>query len=435
MKWNWTLLCLFWLSAAVNVSGQIQYEHPSIDYLKAPADNPVARLNAKIDAGEVTLKWEEEQGYLKSLLKELKIPISSQVLVFSQTSLQLRKIHPRKPRALYFNDDVYVGFVQRGDVLEISASDTKLGTVFYTLDQHPDEPVTMLRDRGVCLTCHATNRTQGVPGHLVRSVFPDALGRPVLASGTFTTDHTSDFEDRWGGWYVTGTHGAMRHMGNTVAVNRRKAESLDRNKEPNRTTLEGLVDTSPYLTPHSDLIALMVLEHQTQMHNRIAAATLETRIALNQNQAMNEALDRGEDYLSDSTQRRIESVASKLVRYLLFEEEFLLTDPLKGTSDFAAEFSQRGPKDDKGRSLRQLEMTQRMFQYPCSFLIYSDAFQQMPPRVHQRVLTLLHQELQPQGSEDTELLIPAEQLSLEMRQDIHEILLSTHQQYAKHVAP
>ena len=41
----------------------------------------------------------------------------------------------RTPRALYFNDDVFVGYCQDGEVLEISVADPQLGAVFYTLGQ------------------------------------------------------------------------------------------------------------------------------------------------------------------------------------------------------------------------------------------------------------------------------------------------------------
>ena len=157
-----------------------------------------------IEKGEAKFKYDARHGWLPDVLKHLQVSEESQVLVFSKTSLQLHKISPRTPRALYFNDDVYVGWCQHGDVVELAATDPELGAVFYTMDQDVDAPPRIVRDRGQCLTCHATTRTQGIPGYLIRSVYPDINGRPRTGSRTYVTDQSSPFEQRWGGWYVTG---------------------------------------------------------------------------------------------------------------------------------------------------------------------------------------------------------------------------------------
>ncbi len=263
-----------WSLSAAAQSGT--FEGPVIDYLNAEVNDPVAQLAAKIAAGDQSLAYDDQHGYLPAVLTALDIPVSSQTLVFSKTSLQLQRISPRRPRAIYFNDDVYVGWCQRGDVLEFAATDPRQGATFYTLKQERDEQPTFVRDRGQCLSCHASSRTQNVPGYLIRSVFADGSGHPILGSGTFTTDHTSPFEERWGGWYVTGKHGQMRHMGNHLFT-QRDPRSEEREAGANRETLDDLFSTDAYLTPHSDLVALMVLEHQTQMHNALAAANYETR--------------------------------------------------------------------------------------------------------------------------------------------------------------
>ncbi|MGE3779498.1 MAG: hypothetical protein AB7F89_20080, partial [Pirellulaceae bacterium] len=241
------------------VVGQLMFEAAPIDYHEVGANDPVARLQKRLDAGEVTLAFDKWHGYLPAVLEQLQVPVSSQGLVFSQTSFQLRKISPSRPRAVYFCDDVYIGWCQYGDVVEVSAVDSQLGAVFYTLEQEESSRPRFVRDKGQCLTCHASSRTQGVPGHLVRSVFADRGGVPLLGSGTFTTDHTSAMAERWGGWYVSGTHGDQRHMGNVMVQNKRDPESLDREAGANVVDLSKLVDTTPYLSPHSDLVALMVL--------------------------------------------------------------------------------------------------------------------------------------------------------------------------------
>jgi hypothetical protein len=370
---------------AAPAAAQLQFESPPIDYQTAPVHDPVARLQQRIDAGEVELDYDPRHGYLPDVLRLLDVPVSTQGLVFSQTSFQLRKISPRRPRAIYFNDDTYVGWVQGGDVIEIASVDPRQGAIFYTLDQDRVTHPRFLRDRGQCVTCHASSRTQGVPGLLVRSVYADADGRPQLGSGTFTTDHRSPFRQRWGGWYVSGTHGALRHMGNVISPDRDNPEEIDVQRGANRTDLAELVDTTPYLASTSDIVALMILEHQTQMHNYITLANFETRHAQHYDQIMNKALGRPEDHQSDSTARRIAVAAEKLVRYMLFVDEFPLSSPVKGVSGFAAEFSAGGPRDGHDRSLRELDLNGRLLKYPCSYLIYSDAFDGLPPAVKQVV--------------------------------------------------
>ncbi|HBJ38568.1 MAG TPA: hypothetical protein DDZ51_28215 [Planctomycetaceae bacterium] len=362
------------------------FEQPPIDYLNAPVNDPVAQLADRIASGATQLEFDDKQGYLLSVLKELAIPVSSQTLVFSKTSLQLQRISPRRPRALYFNDDVYVGFCQNGDVLEFAATDPMQGAIFYTLDQSKSDSPEFVRDRGSCLTCHASSRTQNIPGYLVRSVFADGSGYPILGSGTYNTDHTSPMTERWGGWYVTGTHGKTKHMGN-VLYNK---DDIRGNRElsgegSNLTSLDSLVSTAAYPSSHSDLVALMVLEHQTQMHNAIAAANYETRQALHQSFQMNEILERGEGHVSESAQRRIDAVAENVVRHLLMSGEIVLSEPIAGTSGFAEEFAARGKRDSKGRSLRELDLQDRLFKYRCSYLIDSPAFDALPDHVRTRI--------------------------------------------------
>ncbi|QDU98230.1 hypothetical protein [Lignipirellula cremea] len=372
---------------------QLEFEQAPIHYGKAPTHDPVMRLQEQLEKGEVKLDYDEQRGYLPALLQHLGIETSSQVLVYSKTSFQLRRIAPRHPRALYFNDESYVGWVQQGDMVEVMTTDPEQGEIFYTLSQEPAEVPRFTRDSGRCILCHASSRTQRVPGGLVRSVFADDAGQPQFSSGTFNIDHRSPFTDRWGGWYVTGTHGKMRHMGNVTSKNRRDPEAIDREAGANVTDLSELFDVSPYLTPHSDIVALMVLEHQTQMQNFITLASYENRSTAHYDGIMNEALDRPADHVSDTSKRRVAAAGEKLLAYLLFAEEFPLTSPIQGTSTFARDFQAKGPRDSKGRSLRDLDLQTRMFKYPCSYLIYSPAFDALPPTVKsyvtERLLAIL----------------------------------------------
>lgn len=364
----------------------------------APSDEALARYDAthptdavtavqtRLDQGTLHLKRDEQAGYLASVLQAFGVPVSSQTLVFSKTSFQRQRISPQNPRALYFNDDVYIGYVRGGEVLEVAAADPKLGATFYTLDQHAAGKPTFVRQSDSCLQCHAGSMTRDMPGFVMRSVFPDRAGQPIYNAGTFVTTDESPFSQRWGGWYVTGTHGRQRHMGNAFARDGDDAgATFDRSRGANVTRLTDRFDPVGYLTPDSDIVALMVLAHQTEAHNRIAQAALFTEAALRDEQVMNDALGRGKNYRADSTTSRIASACEPLVKCLLFSGAAPLTDEVKGTTTFAHDYAARGPRDQNGRSLRDLDLHRRLLRYPCSPLIYSDAFNRLPDPARQYV--------------------------------------------------
>jgi hypothetical protein len=398
-----------------------EYDGAPIYYTTAEPENAVSRLQGRLDTGSVELKYEDHFGYLRSVLSALEVPESSQMLVFSKTSLQSRRIWPQKPRAIYFSDDVYVGFCQAGDVIEVSVSDPQLGAVFYTIDQEPVGKPAFRRQTDNCLMCHASSATQNIPGLVVRSVFPDPQGQPILSSGSYRIDHTSPLEKRWGGWYVTGQHGAMKHLGNMVIRGRSAPEEIDNSAGMNLQSVPSMVDTGRYLTPHSDIVALMVLEHQAQGHNLITRANFLTRTAQFQQAELNRALGKAADEPWDSTTARIKDAGEPLVQYLLFHDEAKLTDQVTGTSSFAEEFQARGPRDSQGRSLRELALKRRMFRYPLSYLIYSESFLALPDAVRnyvwQRLWDILNRR---DASQEFAHLSPAD------RQAVIEIVRATH---------
>ncbi|QDU48338.1 hypothetical protein [Gimesia panareensis] len=419
----WTVcLAVSCLSGTGSASAQVNFEEAPINYNKATPDNAISRVQKKLDAGELKLAFdrEERRGYLPAVLEALKIPISSQILVFSKTSLQVKRIDPLSPRALYYNDDLYLGFVQGGSVLEVSASDPQLGTVFYTLSQFETSRPKFVRKTFECTQCHAGSMTQGVPGHIMRSVYPGPDGMPVFREGTYRSDQSSPFEERWGGWYVSGTHGKMRHMGNLIFRQGDSSRNLNRDKGANADDLERWFDTDPYMTPYSDIVSLMVLEHQAKMHNLITRAQFEGRITERDSRVMNKMLERKAAFQSDSTKRRYESSAKRLVDYMLFVDELQLEDRIEGLSGFQTEFPQAGPRDSKGRSLRDFDLERRLFKYPCSYLIYSDSFEALPKPVLEVVYRQLWEVLT--GKNQSKEFA---HLSAEDRRAILEILIET----------
>jgi sugar lactone lactonase YvrE len=332
-------------------------EYPAIGYSSAVPSDPVARLRRKIEAGDERLSFDPERGYLASLLEALRIPLSSQVLVFTRTSLQKGRISPRAPRAIYFGDDTYVAWVPGGPSIEISSVDPILGAVFYTLGQEERERPAIERETVLCLQCHDSHSLTGggVPRHIMGSGIPDASGRLAFHEGwSLTTDETP-LERRWGGWYVTGTHGSQRHMGNAFLEG--GATTVDFAAGANVTALDKLIDTGPYLGKHSDIVALLVLEHQVHVQNLITRVHWDTR---------------------SSPSPPIERLADPLARALLFLDQAPIESPIGGTSGFAADFVRRGPRDSKGRSLRDLDLERRLFRYPVSYLVYSESFDALP---------------------------------------------------------
>jgi len=404
---------------AVAASGQ-DFERDPINYSAATPRNAVQRFQERLAKGTAKLDFEPEHGYLRSLLRELDVPESSQVLVFSKTSLQRERISPETPRAIYFNDDVMVGCCVGGPVMEISTADDAIGTVFYTLDQTPDEKPLPQRQTESCLICHSSSANQGFPGHLVRSLYVDRQGDPLLSKGSFRTDHTSPLAERWGGWYVTGTSGRQKHLGNMIRRSPRTPKKPDHAAGVNVIDLKDWFATTRYLTPHSDIVALMVLEHQAGMLNRLARAGMETRMALHYQHEINKALGQPADERSESTWSRIRSVSDAVVEYMLFREEARLTDRIEGTSSFASDFATRGPRDTKGRSLRDFDLNTRLFRYPCSYLIYSRSFDSLPDEVKGLIYRRLWEILTSGGTGKDD-----PQLATEDRQAILEILRET----------
>ncbi|MBI3875350.1 MAG: hypothetical protein HY300_05215 [Verrucomicrobia bacterium] len=381
----------------------VPFDEDTIAYNRAAAVGPVAQLAQRLESGQTKLKFDEKFGYLPALLAELKVPKSSQMFVFSKTSLQRERISPKTPRAVFFSDDVYVGFIPGAPLLEVSMADPRLGGVFYTLEQTESDRPRLARNNQ-CLECHAGAKTMGVPGHLMRSFKTDDQGVIDLLSGVSLVNDRTPFEERWGGWYVTGTHGKMTHHGNLAGLAAWARAEKEPNAFGNLRSLAKFFDTDRYLAPHSDIVALMVLEHQAHMHNFLTRVNYEATLMLHQYGHLNYT----------------RTITEAFLRYLLFAEEATLTSAVKGTSDFTREFAAAGPRDAKGRSLRDFDLRTRLFRYPCSFLIYSPAFDGLPKPMRERIYSRLHEILTGRDTSPDFAKIPPE-----TRQAILEILLAT----------
>jgi hypothetical protein len=318
--------------------------------------------------------------------------------------------------------------VQGGPILEFASIDPKLGTIFYSLPQEQSAQPQFVREGSTCLVCHdSASITGGVPGLIMRSVLPDRYGYSMSTLRDGPTTDQMPLEQRWGGWYVTGTHGQQAHMGNVMApVLAHEAGNprtyMDRvgvERQPNVTDLRSRFDTEPYLTPHSDLAALMVFAHQTHVHNLITIAGYEARKALYEEELAGRTAG---DHL-ERTVARVQVAAEPLVRAMFFVKEAPIAGPLKGTSGFTEEFTALGPRDAKGRSLRDLDLERRLFKYPLSYLVYSESFDALPAVAKQYVYRRFREVL---TGRDTSMT----HLSADDRQAILDILTATKPDFA-----
>jgi hypothetical protein len=396
-----------------------------IAYSGPATANRVYRLEQQLKSGEVKLQWEPHFGYLRSLLKALDIDLDTQVLVFSRTSLQIEHISPQKPRAIYFNDDTYVGFVQDSTLVEIVTIDDDKGPVFYGFENTTDYGPVIDREGGRCLTCHDTYSMGGggVPRVMVlSSPVDDPSDQRHIQAGNEVDDRTP-FGERWGGWYVTGDTGSRTHLGNLPLVEDRGGTKLRdlRATRHNLAQLDAYFDVSKYLTDQSDVVALTVLEHQTSLHNLVTRVGYKVRTVLSRGMGSGGAGSiRAWEDLTGSDQTQLRQMMEPLVRALFMQDAAPFEDRMVSSSGFAARFSKLGPHDSRGRSLRELDLHTRLFRYPLSFEIYSDHFDALPQYaldyIYSRIVEIL------QGRDTTGI---SASLSAQDRQAITEILMDT----------
>ncbi len=348
-------------------------ENPAIGYFELPTTDRVATLIDQIDKGMVDFGAEGPSGFLKGLLAALDVSVESQVLVFSKTSMQRQFIDAKTPRALFFGDDIVVAYIPEAPLIEIAVQDPRQGMVFYTLDQE-SRRLPLIERRSECAGCHISSASMSVPGALNRSVATreDGTAMPMIANSV--VDHRTPAAERWGGHYVTGIAGGD-HIGNRALANNSDATEMRPLGAP-----EQAVDLSGYISAKSEAAALLVLDHQVNMMNLITRIGWDARV--------------GDDYVRQQKipggvrDTLIKSDAREFVDYLLFVDEAALPGKVS-PSTFADEFAKRGPRDKKGRSLYDLDLSTRLMRYPCSYLIYSAAFDGLPAPAKEAVYARL----------------------------------------------
>jgi hypothetical protein len=379
--------------AAVHAAEPVGFEDPRHGYFSHPPRDPFSVFTRALDAGEETLAADNEQTLLQELLKKLKIPASSQMLVFSATSFQTGLISVRNPRAIYFNEDTYLGHVPGGRV-EIISIDPDLGAIFYLLDRPaPGRPVGFERSER-CMNCHAPKRTGGFPVLVVESMIPGPSGGGERSYRGDLSGHALPFFERFGGWHVTGIHKSFPHQGNLL-IELTRAGRQEVAVQPGAR-----FDWQRYPAKTSDVLAHVLHEHQVGFINRCVEATYRTR-----HLPPNDAL--------------VQTQAEILLRYLLFADEAPLPPGgVDGDPVFKGDFLATRRTLQTGPSLKDFDLRTRLFRYRCSYMIYSQAFTGLPPALKKTLLSRLEEVL-------TRQMPGYDYLPASERQIIREILQAT----------
>lgn len=357
---------------------------------EAAPSNDIEALQRALDAGTATLPYAEDgHGYVPGLLAAFHIPRDSQLLVFSASSLQFDRIGPKTPRALYYQDNVALGTVLDGKLIEVMAADRDSGVAFYTLDTARAEHPRFERQGAECIICHGF-ASRWAAGMMVANMDTGPDGKPLNLDPAHIfhlTDHRTPFEERYGGWYVTGQTGAMQHRGNVTL------DPADPLTLPpgglNLASISSRIAASRYLEPGSDIVSLLTLEHQAGFVNLVTRINAQYR-GLNNLQLKPELRATPED---------IDASIAELAAYMTFADAVPLPSPVIGSSDFAKDFAARGPHDGEGRSLRQFDLKTRLFRYPLSYMLYSQSFDALDPRAKARLWQLLYDSLSRQGTD------------------------------------
>jgi hypothetical protein len=398
------------LSGAASAQLTYDAEYPALNYGKVAPKDRFSALLQELDAGTLTLQAspEGDQGYLLSLLQTLGIDPSSQILVFSKTSLKQRFINSQNPRALYFNDQVYVGYTPGSRTLEVAAMDPVQGAVFFDFQQDSAITPRAKQETSRCLRCHDSYSMTGggVPRFMLSSGLVNSSGEIVSHEVSEITTTATPIARRWGGLYVTGTSGKQSHLGNFFVENQASLAALDTTTWGNRSTLDEFAPLEAYPRKTSDIVALLVLEHQMQVQNALTRLSFESRTQLGAGETQDIKL--------------LDELTTPVLDSLFMAHEAPLGDAINGTSGYTEWFQAQGPQTPQGRSLRELDLKTRTFRYPLSYLIYSPAIDALPEAVRLHLFSRIRAVLQNAPSEPR---YPA--LNADLRAGIIAILRAT----------
>jgi hypothetical protein len=344
-------------------------------YWEKPQQDRFSKMIAQVAAGKAALDLSNNTAFLLSLLKALEIPVSSQLLVFSGSSLQKRLINSRNPRALYFNEDTFVGFVPGGRI-EIASLDPELGLIFSIFDPLRGGAAlpTVTRPEG-CLNCHAEAHSYRLPGVSIESLAVDRDGSSLETYRRGEIGHMVPLADRFGGWHLTGGHGLASTRANFIGS--LSPAGMARTENP----VGKFADVSNYPVATSDILPHLIHEHLSGFLNRlIQLRYLERRMRM---AAQTSEPDRA------AMQRLVDEFAD----YLLFKDEAALpSGGVTGEPTYQAAFLERYA----GSGLGQFDLKSRIFRLRCSYLLGTEIWKSNSPGLQKAISSQLGKKLAPE---------------------------------------
>ena len=355
-----------------------RFESPPHDYWTRPLTDPFTRWLEKVQRGEAASPTGDELAVVRAYLKIFDVPVTSQMLVYSATSRQ-RIISPHRPRALYFNEDLYIGFVPGGRI-EVASVDPAAGPVFRIFDFPRGERAMILPDRSDrCMQCHAGHDNNELPKLIMDSVIVNREGGSLETWRTAKFGHEVPLSQRFGGWHLTGGHHLTNHHGNTLG-------ELSGGKLTVMANPPGkLFDPANYPLPTSDILPQLLHDHQAGFHNLLTEAAYRQR----------ELLAAGKGTLKAADEKELDGLAGDIADYILFKTEAKLPPAgITGDPDYITGFLANRRTTTGGHSLKDLDLQTRLFRYRCSYMLYSQHWTELDPgikaRCWSRLKTLLH---------------------------------------------
>ncbi|MBT3668082.1 MAG: hypothetical protein HN548_11450 [Opitutae bacterium] len=386
----------------------INFRDPVHSYQNKPPQDPFSKFFKNLENGNITLNFNSEKEYLLSLFKELEISPYSQLLVYSTTSLQLSRISPSNPRAIYFGDDIYLGYVPGGQI-EIIGIDPELGAIPYIFNiprkndlKHPS----IYRSKR-CMNCHASQETKGAPGLLLSSVIPGPGGGSIDAFRRGEFGHAVSYEKRFGGWHITGMNPFTNSWANHTGI-MQDGEIKKINNPPGK-----YFSWDKYPIGQSDALPHLVLEHQVGFTNLCISISYKFR----------EIKSLDEQPKSEEYKEIIENETNSLLFYVLFKNEAKLPrNKMRIDSPFAKDFKNSVKPTNQAMLLREFDLEDRIFQLRCSYMIFSNSFEGLPVQIKNQFLKKLRYIL---SCERKNLPKEYSYLDCEERHKINSILLDS----------
>ena len=338
----------------------INFEDKIHQYYSAIPDDSFARLYKTLtDKKREQIQFKNEREALAALLHDLNISKHSQVLVFSNTSLQLSKISAKSPRAVYFNDDLYVGYVP-GGFIEIIGIDSRLGAIPYLfkLPQKGNSQYPPIRRSTRCMRCHASEQTGQVPGLLLSSVIPAETGGSLDNLNPHKPGHHLPYSKRFGGWFITDQNETQNNWANSIGKMKQGGEVMRR-----KIPIPYNFIRTKHLSQKSEFVSHLILEHQIGF----------TNLCITVQYAYRECFARPSKY---NYQEMKAYYISELIKYCLFRDEPTLENFQMNETKYFRNYFERTHQNT--HQLRKLDLKTRLFKTRCSYMLGSRVFNELP---------------------------------------------------------